>query len=124
MVASIIYLVNSHDDIIDYDSIIIRVMASDLMNMNKSGNMLLLMKTLISGGAKKILVDMKGLESIDSSGISVLIETGKLIRQRKGNLALSNVPLWIQKIFEPFKPDLFINIYNTHDEVINFFKLV
>jgi anti-anti-sigma factor len=67
---------------------------------------------------------MNGLEFIDSSGISVLIETAKLIRQKNGDIALSNVPQWIQKILEPFKLNFFITIYNSQDEVIKFFKMV
>jgi hypothetical protein len=53
MVASIIYIADEHDDI-DYDSIIFRVMAADVLNIHKSENMLLMIKTLIAGGARKI----------------------------------------------------------------------
>jgi anti-anti-sigma factor len=65
---------------------------------------------------------MKELESVDSSGISALLETAKMVKQSQGILVLSNVPLWIQKIFEPFKFDLLINIFNSHDEMIKFFR--
>jgi anti-anti-sigma factor len=124
MLTNIIYLTDSKDENIDYNSILIKVMGADVMDLNNSGNMLIFLKTLITGGAKKILLDMNGLEFIDSSGISVLIETAKLIRQKNGDIALSNVPQWIQKILEPFKLNLFINIYNSQDEVIKFFKMV
>ncbi len=122
MVASIIYIANADDDI-DYDAIIFKVMAADVLNIHKSENMLLMIKTLIAGGARKILLDMRELESVDSSGISALLETAKMVKQSQGILVLSNVPLWIQKIFEPFKFDLLINIFNSHDEMIKFFRL-
>jgi anti-anti-sigma factor len=122
MVASLIYIADGNDDV-DYDSIVFSVMAVDALNTHKSGNMILMLKTLISGGAKKILLDMSELESVDSSGISALLETAKMIKQNHGVLALSNVPHWIQKIFEPFKLDLLINMFDSHDEMIKFFRL-
>ena len=124
MFANIIYLTDQHEDNFDYGTLIITISAADVMDMNKSGNMLIFIKTLIAGGAKKIVFDMEGLEVIDSSGISLLIETANLIRQNKGDIALFNAPLWMQKVFDSFKLQLFIHMYNNRDAMINFFRYV
>jgi anti-sigma B factor antagonist len=123
MLTSIVYLAQRKDDKVDYDSILVRVLGGTVMDINNSGKILIFLKTLISGGVKKIVIDMVGLEYIDSSGISVLIETAKFIRKKNGDIALSNVPQWIQKILEPFKLNLFLNIFVSHDDAVNFFKL-
>ena len=67
---------------------------------------------------------MAGLDFIDSSGISALIEAAKLLHQSKGDIALLNVPERIQIIIQPIKLNRFIKMFNNDDEVINFFKLV
>lgn len=123
MRANIIYLTDQHEDDFDYDSLIIEVMAADIMDMNRSGNMLIFLKTLITGGTKKIVFDMGGLDFIDSSGISMLIETAKLIRQNKGDIALYNVPMWMRKLLDSFKLHLLINISNDKDAMLDFFKI-
>ncbi|OHD66855.1 MAG: hypothetical protein A2176_12360 [Spirochaetes bacterium RBG_13_51_14] len=124
MVTNILYLMKRHEDVIDYDALIIRVMAADVMVMSNASAIWIFMRTMIQGGAKKIVVDLHGLEYIDSSGINVLIESAKLIRQYKGDIVLLNVPERILTLFKPINLNRFINIFNTEDEVINFFKLI
>jgi anti-anti-sigma factor len=67
---------------------------------------------------------MEGLDFIDSSGIGVVIEATKLLRQRKGDLALMRVPERIQTIFQPIKLNRFVRIFATEDEAAAFFRLV
>lgn len=124
MNASIIYITRRKDDTIDYDSFIVRLLAADVMDMDNSGDMLLFMKTIIRGGMKKILIDMSGLEFIDSSGISVLIESAKLLRQLKGDIVLVGVPERIHTIFQPVKLNRFIKIFASLDEVVNYFRVI
>ena len=124
MITSLIYIFKRLDDVVDYDSCIFRLMAADVVDMDKVDDMSVFLKTLIAGGAKKVVVDLKGLEFIDSYGISVIIEAAKQLRQREGDITLLNVPDRIQKIFQPIKLNRFIKIFNNEDEVMSFFKLV
>jgi anti-sigma B factor antagonist len=124
MIFNVLHIIKRPDDIVDYDTIIIRLMATAILDGNNAGDMSIFMKTLIQGGAKKVIVDMTGLDFIDSSGISVLIEAAKMLRQIKGDIALINVPERVQVIIQPIKLNRFIKMFNTEDEVINFFKLV
>lgn len=124
VIASIINVTIRKDDVIDYDTLIVSVHAADVLDMDNSGEMLLFMKTLIQGGVKKLLVDMNGLEFIDSAGIGMLVESAKLLRQRKGDLALIGVPERIQRIFQPIKLNRFIKIFDSQEEVISYFRLI
>jgi anti-anti-sigma factor len=124
MNASVIYLIRRQDDTVDFDNSIFRLMAANVMDADRAGEMSLFLKTLIAGGARKVVVDLKGLEFIDSFGISVIIEAAKMLRQREGDIALLDVPDRIQKIFQPIKLNRFLKIFSSEDEVRSFFKLV
>ena len=124
MISNLLHIIKRPDDTVDYDTFVIRVMAAAVLDGHNVGDISIFIKTMIQGGAKKIIVDMAGLDFIDSSGISVLIESAKLLRQNKGDIALLNVPERIQIIIQPIRLNRFIKIFNTEDEVINYFKLV
>jgi anti-anti-sigma factor len=124
MLSNLLHIIKRPDDTVDYDTFVIRVMAAAVLDGHNAGDMSIFIKTMIQGGAKKVIVDMAGLDFIDSSGISVLIESAKLLRQNKGDIALLNVPERIQIIIQPIRLNRFIKIFNTEDEVINYFKLV
>lgn len=124
MVSGILYIAKQQDDTIHYDNIVVRVMAADVLDMDNVGGMRIFLKTLIQGGVLKIAVDMTGLEFIDSSGIGILIEAAKMIRQSSGDIVLYAVPDHVQVIFQPVKLNRFIKIFETEDEVKNFFKHV
>jgi anti-anti-sigma factor len=124
MQASVMYITKRQDEVIDFNLFVFRLMAADVMDMDHSWDLGFFMKTLILGGARKVVVDMSGLEFVDSLGISMLIETAKLLRLQKGDLALVHVPPRIQAVFQPIKLNRFIKIFEEDDEVINFFRLV
>jgi anti-anti-sigma factor len=121
---SIQYIIKRKDDTFDYNDFAFKVMAADVMDMDNSEDILIILKTLIMGGAKKVCIDMNGLVFIDSSGISVIIEAAKLLRQYKGDMVLVNVPEGIQKIFQPIKLNRFMKIFDNDDEAIGFLKLI
>jgi anti-anti-sigma factor len=124
LTSSILYIMKRPEDVVDYDAFIVRVMACKNLDGHTAGNVSIFMKTLVQGGAKKIIIDMKGLEYIDSTGISMLINIAKLLRSSKGDIAFLDVPEDIQKLFQPIKLNRFINMFNTEDEAINFFKMI
>jgi anti-sigma B factor antagonist len=124
MISDILYIVRQQDDIIHYDNLVVRVMAADVLDMDNAGEMRIMLGTLISGGVIKIAVDMTGLEFIDSSGIGVLIEAAKLLRQKKGDIVLLGVSERVQVIVQPVKLNRFIKMFDGVDEVLYFFKHV
>lgn len=124
MVTDIIYIVKRKDDSVDYRTFVVRVMAADVMDMDSASDMSIFLKTLVQGGVLKIIVDMSGLEFIDSAGIGVLIDLAKLLRNRGGDIALLDVPERIEKIFQPVRLNRFIRIFNNEIEAVRFFQYV
>jgi anti-sigma B factor antagonist len=109
------------DTVVDYDSLIFRFSVDKKLNLDNSNDLWVFFKTIIEGGTKFILIDMNGINFIDSSGIGVMINTAKLIRQSKGDLVLMNVSSDIMHILELVNFQRFIKIFDTVDEVVSHF---
>jgi len=112
------------DDAINYNNTIFSFRAADVMDIDGTANLLLACRTLIEGGAKKLLVDMEGLTFIDSSGIGALIQIAKHVRSKSGDMALMRVPASIELIFKPVNLQRFIGVHATLEDAINFFRFV
>jgi anti-sigma B factor antagonist len=55
---------------------------------------------LIDGGSRALVVDLSGLEFIDSSGLGVLVGSLKHMREREGQLVLAGLQQPARKVFE------------------------
>ena len=111
-------------DKIDYATIVFKTTPPRKIDIDNSKDLWIYFKTLISGGARKIYVDLKSVEYIDSSGIGVFINSAKLIRKQKGDVVLANVSDEVRNIFKVINLDEFIKIYNSEVEAINSFRYV
>lgn len=58
------------------------------------------LQRLISAGAKLIVLDMKGLTYLASTGIRVLLQTLKTMRADGGDLRLLQVPAPVQQVLD------------------------
>lgn len=121
MVSRILYLTKRKDETIDYNSLVVVIRAVDVMDMDGVGDMSIFIRTLVTGGAKKIAVDMEKLTFIDSSGIAVLIEAAKMLRQNRGDIVLLNVPSRIRTIFNPIRMNRFISCFESESDVRTYF---
>ncbi len=124
MFLQLYHIANLPEDTIHYSNLIFIIKAADVLDLDGSWDMLATCRALIEGGARKILIDMGGLVFIDSSGIGALITIAKLLRARKGDIALLSVPTQIELIFRPVNLQRFISSYRTLDEAVNFFRFV
>lgn len=122
MFSDIIHIVKQQGDPVHYDNFIVRVMAADMLDMDNAGDMRVFLITLIKGGVKKIVIDMTGLEFIDSSGIGVLIDAAKHLRQQGGDIVILSMPERVQVIVQPVRLNRFIKMFEREDEVIYFFR--
>jgi anti-anti-sigma factor len=59
----------------------------------------------INAGCLDITLDFKNIESIDSSGLGVLIATQNELKQKQGGLSVSNVSDSIMKMFKIMRLD-------------------
>ena len=111
-------------EVIDYNNIIFVIEAANILDMDRSDQLWIFLKTIIKGESLKVLIDMSGLEFIDSIGIGVIINSAKMLRVRKGDVALLNVPQRIENIFRPVNLKRFIKMFETEEDAVNFFRLV
>ncbi|TFH43533.1 MAG: anti-sigma factor antagonist [Chrysiogenales bacterium] len=109
---------------IDYSTVIFKAELPKKIDIDNSRDLWIYFKTLVTGGALKIYVDLKNVEYIDSSGIGILINTAKLIRKHKGDIVLANASDEMREIFKVINLDNFIKIYNSEVEAVKSFRYV
>lgn len=68
---------------------------------------------------KNIVMDINGLNFMDSSGIGVLIGRYKIISKRGGNLGVANISSHIDRIFEVSGLYKIIKAYDGLQEALN-----
>lgn len=56
--------------------------------------------TLLNGGGKHVILDFKGVEFMDSSGIGLVLGRYKLVCELDGNLTLQNLPRHLSKVMK------------------------
>ena len=69
----------------------------------------------LEGGGRKFLVDFTDTAYIDSSGLGVLVSLSKKIREKGGELRLSNLNDDVRTLFELTKLDTLFPIADTRD---------
>jgi len=76
-----------------------------------------LMKPLIEGTDKSIIIDLKGVSFMDSSGIGVLVTSHKKMQKKDSHFALLNVPGDIMTLLKLGTIEKFLTIYDSVDEI-------
>jgi anti-sigma B factor antagonist len=124
IIFTIIKLSQTSNEKIDFTTIIFKAELPKKIDIDNSKDLWIFLKTLISGGAQKILVDLKGCQYIDSSGIGIIINATKLMRKHKGDIILMGVSDEIKNIFKVINLENFIKIYNSEVEAMKSFRFV
>ncbi|MGB0717542.1 MAG: STAS domain-containing protein [Phycisphaerae bacterium] len=68
------------------------------------------------GSDARLIIDLSALRSIDSTGLSVLINLGVRSRMSQGRLILSSPTLMVQGVLEVSRLDQFFEICETFEE--------
>jgi anti-anti-sigma factor len=87
----------------------------DLYNVSE------LKKSLFSitdGSNQSVIVDMKNVNYMDSSGIGALVAGQKKMRAHNGKFALMNIHDDVLNILKLATLDKFFRIYDTEDEIV------
>ena len=71
---------------------------------------------------KNLIMDMKDVTFIDSSGIGFILSLLKFLREREGNLVIANVNDKIRKSFEITKISQIIEVFTSVDKAYNHLK--
>ncbi len=87
----------------------------DLYNVSE------LKKSLFSitdGTCRSVIVDMKNVNYMDSSGIGALVAGQKKMRAHNGSFALMNIHEDVLNILKLATLDRFFRIYESEDEIL------
>ncbi|MGH1366272.1 MAG: STAS domain-containing protein [Calditrichia bacterium] len=79
-------------------------------------------KSLLDDGIKKIVIDMKGVKWMNSSGLGVLMACSSSIAQAEGELKLSSVAEKVNSVLMITKMVEFFDTYETSDRAVGTFK--
>ena len=109
---------------IDYETIVFYLTYPEKIDIETSRQLWVFLTTLITGGAKKIIVDLKKVSQIDSGGISTLISATKQIRKNNGDLVLARVNESILNILDVVRVGSFIKIFNTDVDAVQHFRYI
>ncbi len=106
----------------NYDKVIFEVTPQKKIDSENTSQISSLLSAIIDGGAKKILLSMKDVGNVDSTGIGMLINTTRKIRNKEGELVLCNILEEVKNIMNLVKLPQFVNIYNTEKEAVEYLE--
>ena len=109
-------------DAANYENMVFVIDTADIIDVDKASELWIVTKSLIDGGVTRLIVNMDGLDFIDSRGIGILINIAKFIREKHGDMVLLGVPENIERIFRPVNLQRFIKMYKTEAEALSYFK--
>ncbi len=75
----------------------------------------------VSGGAKNILVDLKGVSKMDSSGLGELVAAHNTVTSGGGTIKLVNIPSKIYSIFGVAQIISVMDVFDDIDEAVGSF---
>jgi anti-sigma B factor antagonist len=105
-------------------SIILKIDIKGSLDANTCQEFNFIINTIINGGAKKIILDIDGLQYIDSTGIGSLITVAKKIRKENGDLAVTRYTSQIMAILKPINIGKFIEFFPTIEDGYNYLNTV
>ncbi len=79
------------------------------------------LNSLFESGAKNIVIDLKEVRFIDSSGLGVLVSGFKNASARQGSLTLCSLQNQVRSMFELTRLHRVFDIYTTIDEALEHF---
>lgn len=79
------------------------------------------MNRLFESGAKNLLIDLKEVRFIDSSGLGVLVSGFKNASTRQGNLKLCGLQNQVRSMFELTRLHRVFDIFVSSDEALESF---
>ena len=74
---------------------------------------------LIDRQAPKVLIDLKKVGYIDSSGLATFVELFQKMKQYSGKLALFNLAPSVRSVFEIAKLDTIFKLANSEQEAVS-----
>jgi anti-sigma B factor antagonist len=110
--------VNLHVDSVDNITVIKLSGRLDTYSAQRLRQQILLMA---SGPNKNLIVDLAGLDFIDSSGLAAIVQGMKQCRAGGGDLRLCRPPQAIRMVLELTRLDKALDIFPNHESAIHSF---
>ncbi len=76
---------------------------------------------VLSGGAKNLLVDLKGVSKMDSSGLGELVAAHNTVSSNQGTIKLVNIPSKLYSIFGVAQIISVMDVFDNMDEALGSF---
>ena len=95
--------------------------ASGEIDVYNSGEIKKLVDAYIARGISNILIDMEGVDYLDSSAISVLLVERERLKSHGGRLKLLRLQENPRKVFEIAKIDSIFEIYDNEEKALKSF---
>ncbi len=88
------------------------------LDAHNSNELKLEMNRLFESGTKNLLVDLKEVRFVDSSGLGVLVSGFKNASTRQGSIKLSSLQTQVKSMFELTRLHRVFDIFQTVDEAL------
>jgi anti-sigma B factor antagonist len=76
----------------------------------------------VAGGARNILINLKEVSTIDSSGVGELVSTYTTVTNRGGKLKLENLPAKVSDILQITQLITVFEVFDDEDEAVWSFR--
>jgi anti-sigma B factor antagonist len=101
----------------------VRVLAcKGRMDAQVSGLLKDRIQELLDTGTTRLIVDMEGLEFLDSSGLGALVSCLRRIKEKKGEIKLAGLRPEVRSIFDITRVSRLFHICETVSEAVAAFK--
>jgi len=96
-------------------------MAGDI-NINSAPNLKISFDAMAKPEGIKIILNLKNVDYVDSSGLATMVEILKSLRKCNGKLKLTNLSAKVRGLFEITKLTQLFDISDEEDEAVNSFE--
>jgi anti-sigma B factor antagonist len=104
------------------DGVTVLFVKEDRLDANNSEELKVELHRLFEGGTKDMIVDLKDVHFIDSSGLGVLVSGYKNASIKHGTLKLSNLQFQVKSLFELTRLHRVFDIFMTVDDALQSYK--
>ena len=98
--------------------VMVVVVREERLDAHNSEELKVEMNRLFEGGTKELLVDLKEVRFIDSSGLGVLVSGYKNAATHQGSIKLCSLQTQVRSMFELTRLHRVFDIYQTVDEAL------
>ncbi|HBQ98417.1 MULTISPECIES: STAS domain-containing protein [unclassified Roseofilum] len=95
------------------------IQPSGILDSTKAGQFRDEVSALVKSGADAIVIDLKEVTFIDSSGLGALVAALKTVRSAGGKLLICSINEQVRMLFELTSMDRVFEVYSSREECEN-----